>query len=450
MTKPMNVIYMHSHDTGRYVSPYGHALRTPNIQRFAEQGALFRQAFCANPTCSPSRCALLTGRSAHSCGMLGLAHRGFAMPDYSIHLANVLREAGYETALAGTQHEAQPDRVKSGETGYERVLGPDMHGSAGSAEAAVQFIKENHDRPFFLANGYGATHRPFPKTPDPLDDPRYTMPPAPLPDNQQTRYDMATYATLVNQLDTAMGKVIDAVDQAGIADNTLIILTTDHGIAFPGMKCHLTDHGIGIMLMMRGPDHTGAIGGKCFDQMVSQIDVMPTVLDWLGIDGPDGIEGTSLVDLLAGKTDTHRDEIFAEVNFHAACEPKRAVRTGRYKYIRHYDDKHDTSTPANIDASVSKGMWIEAGWRDRKVPRERLYDLMFDPNEACNIADDPAAADVLNDMRGRLDRWMRETNDPLLDGPLPMLEGYKITPYESLKPGDNIVTYGPGGKPIDE
>src|SRR5581483_2766702 len=112
-----NILYIHSHDTGRYVQPYGHAVDTPNIQRLAEDGVLFRQAFCTAPTCSPSRASLLTGQYAHSAGMLGLAHRGFALHDYRQHLLHTLRKVGYYSARVGEEHIA---RVP-GTVGYDRV-----------------------------------------------------------------------------------------------------------------------------------------------------------------------------------------------------------------------------------------------------------------------------------------------------------------------------------------
>src|ERR687885_2022462 len=99
-----NVLYIHSHDTGRYVQPYGHQVPTPNIQRVADQGVVFREAFCAVPTCSGSRACLLTGQYGHSNGMLGLAHRGWELNDYREHIVNTLRRAGYWSALIGEQH----------------------------------------------------------------------------------------------------------------------------------------------------------------------------------------------------------------------------------------------------------------------------------------------------------------------------------------------------------
>src|SRR6476660_8683988 len=101
-----NLVYIHSHDTGRFVSPYGYAIATPNLQKLAESGVLFRKAFCAAPTCSPSRAALLTGQAPHSSGLIGLAHRGFALHDPAQHLAHTLKNAGYYGVLTGMQHVA--------------------------------------------------------------------------------------------------------------------------------------------------------------------------------------------------------------------------------------------------------------------------------------------------------------------------------------------------------
>ena len=103
MPKP-NILYLHSHDSGRYLQPYGHAVPTSNLQRLAEDGVIFRRAFCAAPTCSPSRAALLTGQSAHNAGMTGLANRNFVLGDFRQHIIHTLHPAGYTSALAGIQH----------------------------------------------------------------------------------------------------------------------------------------------------------------------------------------------------------------------------------------------------------------------------------------------------------------------------------------------------------
>jgi len=440
MDRP-NILYMHSHDTGRYVQPYGYAIPTPNLQALAEQGTLFRKCFCAGPTCSPSRAALLTGQNCHSAGMIGLAHRGFSLQDYSRHLIHTLRKAGYKTALAGVQH---VDRHGAERIGYDEIL-PQTGTAAGVAAAAEQYLraaaKERADgggaQPFFLSVGFVRTHRVYPE-PGPREDARYCLPPAPLPDTPETRHDMACFKAAARELDMGMGQVLDALRNAGLEGDTLVICTTDHGIAFPLMKCNLTDHGTGVMLIVRGPG--GFDGGKVCDAMVSHVDVYPTLCDLLGVDRPAWLEGESLLPLVRGEAEEIHDEIFSEVTYHAAYEPMRAVRTRRHKYIRRYDDRGRPILP-NCDGSVSKDLLLEHGWAERAPQPEQLYDLVFDPNESCNVAADPAYADVLAEMRSRLDAWMERTDDPLLGGlPVPAPSGAKVNDPDGLSPNEPVRT----------
>ena len=138
-----NILYMHTHDSGRYWSPYGHAVPAPNLMRLADDSTLFRHCYSAAPTCSPSRAALLTGMSPHACGMTGLAHRGFRLNDYSRHLAPFLGRQGYRTALCGIQHEA-PD---AGMIGYHELLGgihDDMHLISPIVIEPIQALKLKH------------------------------------------------------------------------------------------------------------------------------------------------------------------------------------------------------------------------------------------------------------------------------------------------------------------
>ena len=149
----MNIIYIHSHDTGRYVQPYGHSIPTPNIQKLAEEGVLFRQAFCANPTCSPSRACLLSGQWAHTAGMGGLVNRGWSLPTPKNLIMHTLAEAGYETVLAGFQHVVKD--VK--EAGYSRNLAKETTFSGETEERAATFIAEaskSDNQPFFLDVGF--------------------------------------------------------------------------------------------------------------------------------------------------------------------------------------------------------------------------------------------------------------------------------------------------------
>ena len=434
MTRP-NIIYLHSHDTGRYISPYGYRLPTPNLQRLAEEGVLFRKAFCAAPTCSPSRAALLTGSSPHSCGQLGLTNRGFNLQDTHKHLCHTLKAVGYHTALFGVSHLHQNQELLGYDQRTPLTSWDRAEATTRITDAAVEFIRQSHEQPFFASIGYFETHRRFPD-PDPDINPAYLAPPLPLPDLPETRQDMAAYATMVRQLDTHYGRILQALDDTGLAENTLVIATTDHGLAFPLMKCNLTDHGMGILLIMRGP---GFQGGKAVDGLVSHIDIFPTLCDCLGLAPPDWLEGTSLVPLVDGTREEVNDHVFAEVTYHAAHEPKRAVRTQRYKYVRRYD-REDAPPMANIDASISKDVMLGMGLQTRPRAKEQLYDLMWDPHETNNLAADPEALGKLADMRQRLDAWMERTRDPLRQGEVPAPEGAWLNPHADLHPHERPKT----------
>ncbi len=434
MNRP-NILYIHTHDAGRYVQPYGHAIPTPSIQRLAEQGVLFRQVFCAAPTCSPSRAAMLTGTSAHSSGMLGLSHRGFSLYDYDRHIQHTLKAAGYHTALSGIQHVT----TDAPQIGYDEIL--TLNRQPKSAEdAAVEFLCSAPREPFLLTVGFGDTHRTFDK-PGEQEDERYCMPPPNFPDTPQTRHDMACYKASARSLDTKMGRVFDALDETGLADNTLVICTTDHGIAFPQMKCNLTDHGLGVMFIMRGPKGDDELtGGKVCDAMISQIDVFPTLCEYLDIEKPSWLEGRSFMPMLRGEAAEVNDEIFADVTFHAAYEPQRCVRTKRWKYIRRYGDRKQPVLP-NCDDSPTKTLWMEHGWKEQEYATEQLYDLMFDPQERRNVAQDPANADVMAEMRGRLERWMERTNDPLQKGFVDPPHGARINDAAGDSPSEPAIEY---------
>ncbi len=426
-----NIVYIHSHDTGRYVQPYGYAIPTPAYQRLAEEGVLFRQAFCAAPTCSPSRAALLTGQSPHNAGMLGLAHRGFSMADYRQHLCHLLKPLGYETVLAGFEHVGNVEKQ-----GYDHV-GENRHDGDAAIATAKRFLESGREQPLFLDVGFTATHRKgtgFDPPPDgqPKTDPRYVAPPPVMPDDPVAREDMAAYIDSARLLDRQVGQVLETIDQAGMTDNTLVILTTDHGIAFPAMKCNLTTHGMGVLLIMRGPG--GFTGGKVSDGLVSHIDIVPTLCEVLGTDPPPWVQGRTLMPLVRGETEEVNEQVYGEVTYHAALQPMRSVRSRRYNYVRRFGDYREPVMP-NVDDSVSKTLRMGGGWRQQRLPDEELYDLLFDPNEAHNLARDPAHGEALVDMRRRLDDWMQRTDDPLLQG-VPVPSGAKVNDHRGTSPNE--------------
>ncbi len=421
-----NILYLHSHDTGRYVEPYGYPVPTPQIQKLAEQGVMFRQAYCAAPMCSASRASLLTGQYPHSNGMLGLAHRGFSLRNYHHHIVRTLSEAGYYSVLIGEQHISK----EPGIIGYDRVIKMETHHADVVVPTTREILSTMPSQPFFLSVGFFETHREF-FPPTSAREAEYCLPPAHLPNTPETRQDMAAFKASARSLDWGIGEVLDILQEQGLAENTLVICTTDHGIPFPGAKTTLTDQGIGVMLIMRGPG--GFSGGKVFDAMVSQIDLFPTICDLLGIEQPDWLQGTSLMPLIREEKSDVRDSLFAECTFHAAYEPQRAIRTKRWKYIRRFIDRK-APVLANCDDSLSKDVWMEYGWRERQIAPEQLYDLIFDPGEMYNLANEPSAASVLQEMRDRLEDWMRVTDDPLLYGPVLPPPGVELNDPDQLSP----------------
>ncbi len=428
---PPNVLYLHSHDSGRYLAPYGHSVPTPNLRKLAGEGILFRRAFSAAPTCSPSRASLLTGQFAHQNGMLGLAHRGFSLNDYRQHILYTLRGTGYHSVLAGLQHiAAKPEQI-----GFDELLNPKSTAAADVTPKAIEFLNRKPTKPFFLDVGFFETHREYP-APRPEDNPNYIQPPAPIPDTPATRGDMAGFHASARNLDRAVGQIMEALERNGLAENTLVISTTDHGLPFPLMKCNLTDFGWGVSLILRGP---GAFrGGKVCDAMVSHVDLFPTVCEMAQVKPPSWLEGKSLLPILRGETKEINQQVFAEVNYHASYEPKRAVRTQRWKYIRRYDNRTTAVLP-NCDDSPSKSLWLEYGWRQQEQPQEQLYDLIFDPGEHHNLLADTKSANVLTEMRANLQGWMKRTNDPLLLGPVKAPPGAKVNPADGISPKEPVV-----------
>jgi arylsulfatase A-like enzyme len=403
-----HILYLHSHDTGRYIQPYGHQVLMPNVQALADQGVLFRQAFCAAPTCSASRACLLTGQYGQTNGMLGLAHRGWSLRDYSHHMVHTLRQAGYSSVLIGEQHISKnPEAI-----GYDEVFKiPTTHVDT-VAPLAMEVLRRGHDRPLFLSVGFFETHREF-LGPGSLRDVHYSQVPPNLPDTPEVRADMAGFKASARSLDHGVGLVLNALDETGMGDDTLVIFTTDHGMPFPGAKATLFDRGLGVLLILRG--RYPFDGGRVIDSLVSHIDLFPTVCEFLGLERPEFLQGVSLLPLLHGEVPAVREEIFAGSTWHAAYEPQRAIRTTRYKYIRRWGDRHTPVLP-NTDDGPSKDLLLRYGWGEREIPREQLFDLVFDPNEANNLATDPGHEGVLSDLRDRLEQWMRETDDPLLTG----------------------------------
>ena len=207
----MNVLYLNTHDIGRYLQTYGYPVHTPNLLRLSREGMAFTQMYCASPTCSPSRGAMLTGQYPHNNGLIGLSHRGFRI-NGKHHLANYMKQHGYETVLSGVQHEIKLHEEET--LGYERCLNPMEYyrndlpqcelytwQDEMAAENAVNYLKNRgkDERPFFLAVGFGCTHREYPRVPDEYET-DYVQVPKALPNLPDVRKDMAGIAISYDEM----------------------------------------------------------------------------------------------------------------------------------------------------------------------------------------------------------------------------------------------------------
>ena len=434
----MNILYIHTHDSGRHFRHLGEG-DSPSaaVSDWAGSKALtFRNAFCAAPTCSPSRAALLSGRYPHSTGMLGLAHRGFGFDDYGKHMVNLLREQGYHTTLCGVQHEGcdcfHPEKG-AGIIGYNHNISEVFEGDPEdgdltaawdlkNAERAAEWLGSFREKPFFLSCGFYSTHRAYPSLQ--TMDPDTLRPPKQIYDNRDNRTDHARFLESMAVFDACFAKVIRALEEGPHGEDTIVLLTTDHGLALPFTKCHLNEAGMGVSLSIGIPGRTD--GGAVTDALVSHVDVLPTLFELLDLPVPDAIQGRSFAALFDDPEKEHRDCVFGEVNVHTSYEPMRSVRSREFNYIRHYAPDERMIHLSNIDDSSAKALLMEHGLGERIKPEQELYDLIADPMEKNNLAGNSEYLDVLEDMDKRLRQWQRETDDPLLYGELELKPEYIV------------------------
>ena len=408
---------------------------------------LFQHAFCVAPTCSPSRAGLLTGVYPHQNGMLGLAQRGFEL-DKSKHLANLLAKEGFQTVLCGVQHEFgyYTDHAAAySKLGYEIDLSADetcfdekhlvLWDAQNAANLCAWIETRNDGRPFFVSYGMHSTHREWPDAPN--IDADYAQPPVSLPNNEVTRLDFACYKESVRMADDNVGAVIESLKKSGHYEDTIIVLTTDHGLAYPFEKCNLTDLGTGVLLAIRVPNSKAV--GKSYEGLISHVDVIPTLLDLLGIDKPDYLEGRSFSGIFEGDCIEGDTEVFSEVNFHASYEPQRSVRTERFKYIRYFDLNYLKINRSNLDGSSVKRFYEENGLMEYEKAPEALYDLYYDQFEKNNLIHDPHYVAVVEDMRARLAAFMQRTNDPLIEGKIEIKPKWKVNRREARSSGSSDI-----------
>jgi uncharacterized sulfatase len=425
---------------------YGQSLAlTPNLDRMAAEGTRFDLAFTPQPVCGPARAVMQTGRYATETGCFTNA---IALRTDEDTIARRLRAAGYEAGYIGKWHLAStlPNRlgVTDGRTATDFTRSPvppeyrggyddfwlaadvlehtstaysgHMFDGAGRAVEmqgfradwvsglAVEYVRSRApERPFLLFLSFIEPHQSNSegrfRGPDGSREKYavYDVPGDLAGTGGDWRQQYPDYLGSVAALDRGLGRLREVLEERGIADNTVVLFTSDHGCHFRTRNreykrsCH--DNSIHVPLVAAGP---GFAGGGARDEMVSLIDVAPTVLRAAGLDPTAAMRGRALQDLPAGRADGWRDDVFVQISEH---EMGRAVRTRRWKYAVHVPDESGWETP-----------WAQQ-WRE-----SHLYDLSTDPFERCNLVSDAAYADVRAEMRQRLLRHMREVErEPLIE-----------------------------------
>jgi N-sulfoglucosamine sulfohydrolase len=414
--KPNLVVFI-SDDLGCLDNqPYGATdIRTANMQRLANEGLLFRNAFVASPSCAPSRAALLTGLMPARNG----AEPNHARPRPEIKkLPAYLQELGYEVASFG----------KVAHYGHGPYYGFDVVGGEGFARyegigLAADFLKNRQaTKPLCLFVGTNWPHVPWPESSE-YEPANIKLPPEHV-DTPQTRLWRTRYYSAVTKADDDLGTILSAVDHTLDAKNTFVFFTSDHGAQLPFGKWNLYDSGIRVPLIVRGPKISA---GRTTDALTSWVDLLPTLVDLAGGVPPSDIDGQSFAPLLRGESKSHRDEIYAihsgdrEFNVY----PMRSVRTMEWKYILNLHPEFQYATHINRggprDGLDYFRSWEEKAKSDPKAaqivlrykqrPREELYDLTYDPHELKNLAGDPQHARRLRLLRGKVSAWMQDQKD---------------------------------------
>ena len=413
---PLNILLITADDLGNQLSCYGEQrIRTPNLDGLAAQGVRFANAYVAQSSCSSSRSALLTGRWPHQNGQYGLAHLGFRMHLGQKNLPALLKKAGYRTGIIGKLH-VEP----AGEFPFdwmpakEKVAAGPTRKVRWVAAQSRQFFAEarKSGQPFFYYVNYFDPHGPYTQNVSQVDGlPKKPLAPEdvrqPLSLDGKTpeaaRLLTAIFYSMVLRVDMGVGLLLDELKAAGFAENTLVIFLGDNGAPVYHGKTTSYEPGVRVPLIIRWPGAAGA--GEVRSELVSTVDILPTVLAAAGLNVPPQMEGRSLTRLLAGDSLQGRQFLFTEMNFHQANQfsPQRMVRDDRHKLLLNLSPRVD------------------------QAPVE-LFDLQTDPEETRNLADDPQRASTRRRLEAALKQWREQTDDPLLDPE--RLERWKKTAQE--------------------
>ncbi len=436
---PPNVLLITSEDNGPELGCYGDPyVRTPNLDKLATEGARFERAFVPTASCSESRAALLTGLYPHLNGQIGLATHHYRMYGPTANIASPLKALGYRTGLLGKLHvnpdSAFPFDFRPSMSGINTFSARNVH---RVAELAAEFIQADAS-PFFLMVNYADAHLPFLRQQHGLPEKPLTGADVrPLPwigiDTPQLREAQANYYNCMMRMDAGIGSLMAALDKSGKRENTLVIYMGDHGAQFPRGKLASYESSLRVPLMIRFP---GEIEPQVRQELVSTLDILPTILTAVGEKVPKELSGRSLLTLIGHQkpkpSDAWREYLFTEYHSHypPIFFPQRTVRDQQYKLILNLlqdrpnpvamicsqadQGRYESYvTKADVEASSPRTRSAYATWIES--PSLELYDLKSDPHEWHNRAGDPELAQVQTRLLAAIQRWREESADPLLD-----------------------------------
>lgn len=429
-------------------------VKTPNFDRVAREGVLFKNAFTSNPKCSPCRASILTGRNSWQLEEAS-CHNGIFPRKFAVY-PELLEKAGYAVGLTGKGW--GPGDFKS--TGFTRnPAGPsfDEHTSSSPASGISRndyarnleaFLKQRPaGRPFCFWMGFHEPHRAYElnsgarlgKNPADVKVPAY------LPDIAVVRNDLLDYAVEIEHADAQIGKALSALEAAGELDRTLIVVTSDHGMPFPRVKGQIFEDGFHLPMAMRWGQ--GIKPGRVVDDFVNVRDLAPTYLELAGLKPHPQMTGRSLAAILRsgadGRIEADRDVMLVGKERHDLGRPYdwgypvRAIRTTEFLYIHNYfPDRWPAGNPetdfGNCDPSPTKELLKAIGGEFYEMslgkrPADALYRLTDDPECMRNLANDPFYAPVVRTLSGRMKTMLRDEGDPRALGNGAIFDTYKYT-----------------------
>ena len=403
-----NVLWIYGEDLSPDLGCYGTpAVATPNIDRLAEEGTLFSNAYVTCPVCSPSRSALITGTyQTHFDAHNHRSNRDKPLRSDMKLITDCFREAGYFTC-----NSPGPPYNRRGKTDFNFERENPFDG--------IDWSERDEGQPFYAQINIPDTHRVFKPFPDRPINPDHVALPEYYPDHPLARKDWALYLESIQILDRKVGQILKRLDDEGISENTIIFFISDHGRAHIRCKQFLYDGGIRIPLIVRwnGNVDTGVVS----DELVSGVDFMPTSLSLTGIEIPDYVQGQ----VFLGKDATTREAIFAARDRCDGTDDRiRCIRTKQHKLIRNYHPdlpymqfngykklQYPVWTLIRVLAEKGELTQAQQHFLQQTRPAEELYDLQADPHEINNLVNDKTYETVRSDLSSRLDAWIDATGD---------------------------------------